>query len=158
MQTSSKSFFLFIFYSSVQINVNKYTCWFWHILLLSLGVMYPHITPGQQENQLCPLRFSAWTYSNWGSFHEEHCKGAWLASHVFVVLTPTHITPVTHTKKKCCSVCVTSLCLCHCFCLFNESLYFASHFVFVYIPVIFIYIYIFLFNTWCRIIYLLCTY
>ena len=29
-----------------------------------------------------------------------HCKGDWLAIHVFVALMPTHITPVKKKKKK----------------------------------------------------------
>ena len=88
--------------------------------LLSLGVTSPHIILFQLENELCSLRFSACTYPQQGNFHDEHCKGAWLARHVSVVLTPTYITPVK--KKKKCSVCVASLC--HCRCLFHQSLCF----------------------------------
>ena len=54
-----------------------------------------------------------------GSFHKEHCKGAWLASHDIVSSTPTHI---TLAKKNNFFVCVASLC--HYFCLFHESLCF----------------------------------
>ena len=60
----------------------------------------PHTTPVQQENQLFLLRFSALTYEQQGSFHEVHCNGAWLASHVFVVLMPTHTTPVNNNNNK----------------------------------------------------------
>ena len=55
--------------------------------------------PVQEDNQLYPLRFSARTYPQHGSF-EELCKGALLASHVFVVLMPAHITPVKKKKEK----------------------------------------------------------
>ena len=65
-----------------------------------MGVTTWHIAPVQQENQLCLLRFSALTYQQQGSFHEVHCSGAWPASHVFVVLMPTHTTPVNKKKTK----------------------------------------------------------
>ena len=68
--------------------------------VLSMGVTSPYITPVQLENQRCPLRFSACAYPQQGNFHEKHCKGAWLASHVSVVLMPTHITPVKKGEKK----------------------------------------------------------
>ena len=68
--------------------------------VLFLHVMPPHVTPVKQVIQLCPLRFSVWTYPKQGSFHEEQCKGAWLASRVFVVLMPTHKTPVKNKKRK----------------------------------------------------------
>ena len=45
-----------------------------------------------------------------------HCKGDWLAIHVFVALMPTHIPPVKKKKKK------MLFCLCHCYSLFRESL------------------------------------
>ena len=64
-----------------------------------LWVCRPHITLAQQENQLCPLRFSAWIYPQPGNFHEEHCKGAWLASHVFDALT---YNPSQKKKRKQC--------------------------------------------------------
>ena len=59
-----------------------------------------HTTPVQQENQLLLLRFSALTYEQQGSFHEVHCNGAWLTSHAFVVLMPTHTTQVNKKKEK----------------------------------------------------------
>ena len=62
--------------------------------------MSPEITPPQQENQLCLLRLSAWTYLQQDAFHEKHFKVAWLASHVFVVLIITNITPVKKEKKE----------------------------------------------------------
>ena len=103
------------------------------------GCDVPHITLVQQENQLYPLRFSAWIYPQPGNFHEVHCKRAWLASHIFVVLKPTHITPVR--KKKCFSVCFivtvcfTSLCTLWSLCVFE------------YIQVLFTYIYIYFYLT-----------
>ena len=80
--------------------------------VLYLGVMPPHITLAQQQNQLCRIRFSVSTYLQQSSFPEEHCKGAWLAGCVFVVLTLTNI--ITMEKKKF-SICVKSLCHCFCF-------------------------------------------
>ena len=68
--------------------------------VLSLGVTSQRTNPVQQENQLCLLISSAWAYPQWGSFHEEHCKRAWRASDVFVVLTLTHITPANKRKRK----------------------------------------------------------
>ena len=88
----------------------------------------PLITTVQLENRWFPLRFSACTYQRQGNFHEEHSKGAWLASHVFLALPPTHITP--EKKKTCCSVRVASLC--HWCCLFQESLCFVVFLRIVY--------------------------
>ena len=62
--------------------------------------MSPHINPPQQENQLCLCRLSASTYLQQGAFHEKHFKVAWLATHIFVVLMITHITPTKKEKKK----------------------------------------------------------
>ena len=107
--------------------------------MLSLGVKSPHITPVQLENQLCPLRFSACTYPQQGNFHEEHCKGTWLASHVFVVLTPTHMTPVKkirQKKKKNLILSVLSLCVTVAVC-FISLCALCSLYVFIYSLVLF---------------------
>ena len=106
----------------------------------------PHITPVQLKNQLCPLRFSACTYPQLGNFHEEHCNGAWLASHVVVVLTPTHITPAKKKIKKqkqnvvlsvlplcvTVAVCFISLCALCSLCVFVYTLVLFHRFIYFY--------------------------
>ena len=112
--------------------------------MLSLGVASPQITPVQLENQLCLLRFSACTYPQQGNFHEEHCKGTWLAGQVFVVLMPTHITPVKEQRKKkhvlsvlhlCVTVvaCFMSLCALWSLCVIVYTLVLFHRFIFFYL-------------------------
>ena len=113
---------------------------------MSLGLMSPHITPVPSENQLCPLRFSVCIYPQQGNFHQEHCKEGWLASHVFVILTSTHITPVKkkrNNKKTCCFVRVASLftvavrlislCVLCSLCVFLYTLVIFHRFIFFYL-------------------------
>ena len=81
-------------------------------IILEGFVLYSGVMPPQQQNQLCRIRFSVSTYLQQSSFPEEHCKGAWLAGCVFVVLTLTHI--ITMEKKSFLSVLCVSMFLFFC--------------------------------------------
>ena len=106
---------------------------------LIFGCDVPRYNPSPARKSTVPTEIFSLNLPTARFFHEEHCKGAWLASHVFDAHTYNPSQKKKKEKKK-----TMFFCLCSCYCLFHESLCFVVPLCFcIYTSTFYIYLYIF---------------